>query len=183
MLVPLCPNTKGSSIQSKLCRNDTKWDFFSRAGCDDAFPLGSLDLLWDPCLRITSARTATLFSKSQPSSFGCSLNPKFCYPGLLEWGTESSFSVQMQNLSVLRASNRMSAVIMSSTGRACVECACCALFCLYDSRVDANTDTYSAFTKSWRYTYSIKYSAILSAISGPSNHCFKGDADDRLLKS
>ena len=45
MLVLLCPSTKGSSIQSELCKNDTEGDIFSRAGCDDAFPLGSLGLL------------------------------------------------------------------------------------------------------------------------------------------
>lgn len=183
MLVLFCPSTKGSSIQSKLCKNDIKRDFFSRAGCDDAGPLGSLGLIWDPYLRITSVRTVTLFSKSQPSSFSCSLNPKLCHLGLLERGTESSFSVRMQNLSVLSASNGMSAVTMISAGRACTECARCALLCLCDSRVDANTDTYSAFTKSSIYTYSVKYNVILNAISGPPNHGFKGDVDDCLLKS
>lgn len=81
-------------------------------------------------------------TKSQPSSFGCILNPEFCHLGLLEWGFKSSFPVQMQNLSVLRANNGISAVIMSSTGITCVECACCALLCLYDSCVNAHIDTY-----------------------------------------
>lgn len=98
-------------------------------------------LLWDHCLRITSARTATLFSKSQPRLFGCSLNPKLCHLGLLEWGTKSSFSVQTQNLSVLRASNGMSAVTMSSTGRACIECARHALLWLTHVWMQIQTPT------------------------------------------
>lgn len=119
--------------------------------------------------------TVTLFSKSQLSSFGCSTNSKLYHPELLERGTESILSVQMQNPAVLSASNGMSAADMSCTGRACIEHAYCVLLSLYDSCVDAKSDTSSAFTKPLKYTHSIKYSTILSEISGPSNCYFKGD--------
>lgn len=114
-----------------------------------------------------------------PCSFSWSLNPELCHLGMLESfsSVAKSFRTETKHWDVCCDLE----LYWYS-----LHCVCCVLLCLYDSRVDANTDTYSAFRKSWIYTYDIKPSAILSANalgSGSSNRYFKGDTNDHLPES